>query len=282
MEGLAGELHGNGRPGAGARSGFSRTEFTSGSRAGGAENRFAWMSAGSRRDNPCGASPRRVDRLYPGFRYRLLIGLLRLVPRRLIHWVIRGVDRLRPESYWDGLSRPQILPGPSEGTGLCLIILSHFRITGWAVGIGLLLAGCSGDDLLLPLTSSPCSAPFPATDRPEPPATRCSGLSWSKLSTAWAVRSGARRSFSSSWARRGSRFSDSDTERRAGPASAEVRLGLTVGDQPVDARLGDASDLESSRDHSPRPDGGGNGDGDGDGNGKGKGKGHGGDGDDDD
>ena len=166
------------------------------------------------------------------------------------------------------------------------IILSHFRITGWAVGIGLLHAGCSGDDLLLPPDGTPAVLRAISGDGQTAPAgdPLLRPLVVEALDRVGRPIRGAAVVFEFVERAAGADISDAHTETdERGRASAEVRLGLTVGDQPVDARLGDASDLRVQFAITAlRPDGGGNGDGDGDGNGKGKGKGHGGDGDDDD
>jgi short-subunit dehydrogenase len=90
-EGLAAELHGTGVQAQALCPGFTRTEFHQ--RIAEPVERhpdFAWMSARF----VVGYSLRCLDRggptvCIPGFRYRLLIGLLRLVPRRLIGWVTR-------------------------------------------------------------------------------------------------------------------------------------------------------------------------------------------------
>ncbi|MGH7579814.1 MAG: SDR family NAD(P)-dependent oxidoreductase [Gemmatimonadales bacterium] len=90
-EGVAAELHGTGVQAQALCPGFTRTEFH-GRIAEPVERHpeWAWMSAGF----VVGHSLRCLDRggptvCIPGLRYRVLVGIIRLTPRRVIGWFTR-------------------------------------------------------------------------------------------------------------------------------------------------------------------------------------------------
>jgi hypothetical protein len=89
-EGLAAELAGTGVQAQALCPGFTRTEFHSRLAKQDRLPRFAWMSSRAVVEY----SLRCLDRggpvvCIPGWRFRLLVGLIRLSPRRLIGWVSR-------------------------------------------------------------------------------------------------------------------------------------------------------------------------------------------------
>ena len=89
-EGLAAELAGTGVQAQALCPGFTRTEFHSRMAEPDRLPGFAWLSA----EAVVGHSLRCLDRggptvCIPGLRFRLLVGIIRLTPRRLIGWVTR-------------------------------------------------------------------------------------------------------------------------------------------------------------------------------------------------
>ena len=89
-EGLAAELAGTGVQAQALCPGFTRTEFHRRMAEPDRLPRFAWLSA----EAVVAHSLRCLDRggptvCIPGLRFRLLVGLIRLTPRRLIGWVTR-------------------------------------------------------------------------------------------------------------------------------------------------------------------------------------------------
>jgi uncharacterized protein len=89
-EGLAAELAGSGVQAQALCPGFTRTEFHSRMAEPDRLPGFAWLSAAA----VVGHSLRCLDRggptvCIPGLRFRLLVGIIRLMPRRLIGWVTR-------------------------------------------------------------------------------------------------------------------------------------------------------------------------------------------------
>jgi uncharacterized protein len=89
-EGLAAELAGSGVQAQALCPGFTRTEFHSRMAEPDRLPGFAWLSAAA----VVGHSLRCLDRggptvCIPGLRFRFLVGMIRLMPRRLIGWVTR-------------------------------------------------------------------------------------------------------------------------------------------------------------------------------------------------
>ena len=89
-EGLAAELAGTGVQAQALCPGFTRTEFHSRMAEPDRLPRFAWMSAQA----VVGHSLHCLDRggptvCIPGLRFRLVVGIIRLTPRRLIGWITR-------------------------------------------------------------------------------------------------------------------------------------------------------------------------------------------------
>ena len=126
------------------------------------------------------------------------------------------------------------------------LIPSRFRVTGWVGGIGLLLAGCSGGDLLLPNDGTPAVLRAISGDGQTAPAgdPLLRPLVVEALDRAGRPVPGAAVVFEFVDRAAGADISNARTETdEQGRASAEVRLGHTVGDQPVDARLGDTGGL---------------------------------------
>ncbi len=89
-EGLAAELAGTGVLAQALCPGFTRTEFHG--RMGGRDQlpRFAWMSARAVVEHSLRCLERGGPAVcIPGLRFRFLVGVIRLTPRRLIGWVTR-------------------------------------------------------------------------------------------------------------------------------------------------------------------------------------------------
>jgi hypothetical protein len=152
----------------------------------------------------------------------------------------------------------------------------------------ILVAGCASDDLLLPDDRSPTELRAVSGDGQSAPAGDPvrHPLVVEALDRARRPVAGALIVFEFLNPPNGAEIAPVTTETDdAGRASAEVRLGESVGDQPVEARLNDpASDLRvefALTALQPNRDGGGGGGGGGGDDGKGKGKGNNGDDDDD-